>query len=357
MKKNRLLIALFTLTFILSACSNNEQTSVSVSVSSESNEEQTEVKEETALVSEKFKSSLTNTENDKDISKVRPLAIMFENTSDALPHYGLAHAGVVYEAVVEGAITRYMGVFDDYEDIERLGNVRSARPYFIYLAKEYDAVFISHGHSEDALSLLNSKIVDSYNGMFEITGFFRSTDKKAPHNSYLETNSLKEGLVKKNIDITFDKPKEYFNFSEGLNELSQGETAKYIKLYYVTNHPSFVYDENSATYKRYAFGDLEKDALSLEGISFTNLIFQDVNSRVLDSEGHMGIDLVGKGTGKFFTNGKVVDITWEKSSNTAKTKYYMQDGSEIALNAGKTYIALIENSGKDNNEILEKYEQ
>ena len=41
--------------------------------------------------------------------------------------------GVVYEAPVEGDITRLMGIFEDYKDLERIGSVRSCRDYISFM--------------------------------------------------------------------------------------------------------------------------------------------------------------------------------------------------------------------------------
>ena len=51
----------------------------------------------------------------------------------------------------------------------------------------------------------------------------------------------------------------------------------------------------------------------------------------------------GTGAGLFITNGKVVQVTWKKDSEiSGPTKYYYEDGMEIVLNQGKTYICQVE---------------
>src|SRR3989344_1632572 len=68
--------------------------------------------------------------------KVRPIAVMIENHPEARPQSGLSFADVVYEAVAEGGITRFMGVFY-CQDAGIVGPVRSARTYYLDFISEY----------------------------------------------------------------------------------------------------------------------------------------------------------------------------------------------------------------------------
>ena len=59
--------------------------------------------------------------------KRRPLAVTIENHTEARPQSGLSAADVVYEAVAEGGITRFMAVYlCNLSDVQ-VGPVRSAR--------------------------------------------------------------------------------------------------------------------------------------------------------------------------------------------------------------------------------------
>ena len=84
-------------------------------------------------------SYLTGKQVPASYGRKRPLAIMLENTPDALPQFGIENADVVYEAMVEGSITRLMGIFENYQDVDRIGTVRSCRPYYVYFAREFNA--------------------------------------------------------------------------------------------------------------------------------------------------------------------------------------------------------------------------
>lgn len=152
------------------------------------------------------RSLLTGEWIDASLVRNRPIAIMMEDTKAALPLYGLNSAGVVYEAPVEGGITRLVAIMENYGDLERIGNVRSCRPYYVYIASEYDAVYVHYGQSVQGLEVLNTGIVDNLSGLdgsVESTVFFRTSDRKSPHNAYASGQGIIAGIAKKGYDTTY----------------------------------------------------------------------------------------------------------------------------------------------------------
>ena len=125
----------------------------------------------------------------------RPIAIMMSNDKEARPQYGINRAGVVYEAPVEANMNRYMAVIEDYDDLDRIGSVRSCRTYYTYFAREFDAIYAHYGQSTFAKPYL--KNVDNINGLDAIggTAYYRSKDKRSPHNAYTSGERLKNPLI------------------------------------------------------------------------------------------------------------------------------------------------------------------
>ena len=72
------------------------------------------------------KSYLTGENVPESIGRRRPVAVMMGNNSVGAPQSGIGHAGVVYEAPVEGNITRLMGILEDYDELERIGSFAAA---------------------------------------------------------------------------------------------------------------------------------------------------------------------------------------------------------------------------------------
>ena len=93
----------------------------------------------------KIQSYLTGEWTDVAQAKRRPIAVMIPNNAPALPQYGLSRAGIIYEAPVEGRITRLMGVFENFDDLDRIGPVRSSRDYYVYQAMGYEAIYCNWG--------------------------------------------------------------------------------------------------------------------------------------------------------------------------------------------------------------------
>jgi hypothetical protein len=258
---------------------------------------------------------------------------------------------------VEGGITRLMAIYQDYADMEKVGNVRSCRLYYIYFAKEFGAAYFHAGESKYALDVLNSSFIDNVDGITGKGGgyYYRDSSRKAPHNLYTTGAKLAEAMETYGYDTTL--PDDYtshyrFTTEEEPNLLSDGEDAAVVKLYYVDPKPWFVYNETTGLYERYEFGSAQVDGLNNTQLAVKNIILQNCASSMLDSKtGTLDINYKSGGTGKFITSGKAIDITWSRESDSSVTHYYDANGNEIVLNPGKTWVAIIQSSKADSNVI------
>lgn len=125
------------------------------------------------------KSYLTGENVPESIGRRRPVAVMMGNNSSGAPQSGIGHAGVVYEAPVEGNITRLMGILEDYDDLERIGSVRSCRDYYLFYANEFNAIYAHYGQAAYALPYLDQHVIDNLNGIkMGNLAFFRTTDQE-----------------------------------------------------------------------------------------------------------------------------------------------------------------------------------
>ena len=148
--------------------------------------------QEAADNSEVFHFPLTGLET-AEAPEQRAVAVMVNNHPNARPQSGLDKADIVYEVLAEGDITRFMAIFES-EEPETVGPVRSARDYYIELAKGYDSIFVAHGYSPEAKKMLSSGYIDELNGMhYDGTLFERVSFRKAPHNSYIDFENIERG--------------------------------------------------------------------------------------------------------------------------------------------------------------------
>ena len=300
-------------------------------------------------------SVLTGLEVTKEERNMRPYAIMTENTKDAIPQYGLNSASIIYECPVEGGITRLMAIYENLGNMEKVGNVRSCRPYYVYFAAEYDAIYTHFGESTEGADALAKKLTPEINGMSSKGGksFYRTSDRKAPHNAYTSAAGLAEGAQRLGIDTTYnaDEHKHFTFATKGKeNKLEDGASANKVSLYFFNNKPYFTYDASTGLYVRHQFGNDHIDKVDGKTITVKNIILENVSSAKFSADkGTLNLGVVGSGTGKFITNGKVIDITWKKDSDKAVTHYYDKSGKEIVLNPGKTWISVIENNYAEKN--------
>lgn len=278
------------------------------------------------------------------ISKVerRPVAVMFDNHPNARWQAGLSQAEIVYEFFVEYPYTRYMGIYL-VNDTEELGPIRSARPYFITTLLEYDPIYVRAGGSEEAKEYIEQLEIADIDGLTNSEdAFFRNTKvgKKSPHNLYTNMENIRNAQIGRGYSSTGDY--EGFNFYEKDTEI-QGDNGTTIEIKYNReNSTSYIYNEVDRVYERYKDGEAHIDEYYNIPIVAKNIIIQQVKTKPIDNEGRLEIDLVDSGKGIYISNGKFKDISWTKGSKDGKTMYYDEEGEEIFLNKGITWIQIID---------------
>jgi hypothetical protein len=295
---------------------------------------------------------------DEELYNKRPVAVMTENTKMAIPQYGLSSADIIYECPVEGGITRLMAIYQDYENLEKVGNVRSCRLYYIYFAKEFSAAYFHAGESKYALDVLNSSFIDNVDGITGKGGtyYYRDSSKNAPHNLYTTGENIKKAMEDYGYDTTLSEgyTSHYqFTTEDAQNLLEDGEDCAVLKMYYIDAKPWFEYNEETGLYERYEFGNAQTDGLNDTQLAVKNIILQDCAVSLKDSSnGTLDINYISTaGTGKYITNGKAVDITWSRTSDNDITRYFDASGQEIVLNPGKTWVEIVQSTSAADNVI------
>lgn len=285
----------------------------------------------------------------KDYEPKRPIAIMINNIVDAIPSSSTKKADIIYECMVEGGITRIMPIFSNYDDIEKLGSVRSARHYYINIAREYDAIYFCYGQSAPAKKILNDGKIDAVNGLTYDAGFYRDDSRVAPHNVYTTSEKIKQGIEDFGYSTEYsDTHEKVWLFNEEETDLENGTAANTVHVSFGSYmKPYFVYNEEKGTYDRYEYGGAQIDNMADEAdnvLSFENVIIQQSSYECINTKNDLQeLTQVGTGTGYYCTNGKAIPITWEKTSKKTKTYFYTEDGEELQLNPGKTWVSIIGN--------------
>lgn len=303
------------------------------------------------------KSYLTGKYVDEAISRQRPVAVMLNNIEAACPQSGIENADVLYEAPVEGGITRLMGIFENYADLDKIGSVRSARIYFVRFALGWDAIYCSVGHSKYAEDLLDSPGTDSMDGVTS-TGagvYYRTEDRKAPHNCYASAEGIAKGIEKQGFSTDYDPNYHgYFQFvNEGDTASYDGVKANKVSTGYFHNHPYFEYNAEDQLYYRFQFDKKQIDDETGNQLAFKNLILQYCDYEMYDDDKSLNININSGGKAQYISNGICTEMTWNRDRDTGITHYYLADGAEVKLNTGKTYVGIILNPNADRVEITE----
>ena len=295
-------------------------------------------------------------------SKTRPIAVMINNNHVAWPHAGLNDAYLAYEILAEGGITRIMALFKD-KDTEKIGSVRSARPYYLDYALENDAIYVHYGWSDKAKSDISSLGVDNINGLTDSSVFWRdsSLNKATEHTVFTSMEKINEYSKENGYDRDTDKDL-LLNYSVDEIDLSKREDAikadtVFMKYSYYTT-TSYEYDSEKKVYKRYMSDTPHVDAVTGDQYTFKNIIITPIETHTYDSYGRLELDNIGSGEGYFITLGYAIPITWSKDSRSSQTVYKNMDGEEIKVNDGNTFIQItppsedikIEGKQEENNE-------
>lgn len=309
-------------------------------------EEATEEEPEDTILEGQAINTLSGLLISEEAANRRPTGIMINNHSLAMPQSGIAQADIIYETVVEGGITRLFALFRDF-DAEKIGPVRSARHYYLDFAFDHDAIYNHYGKSTYAkkkFSEWNAPNIDGLSGL-DAMMTFQDKSRRRPHSTYTSFDRLMKTWEA--VGYRRESKEDFeakFKFGDEEIELANGEEATYIDLDYSTYKvkPWFEYNGDDKLYYRFQFGKKHIDRETGGQLKFKNIVIQLANIWVIkgDKYGCLDMTLVTSGDGYYMTNGKVVKITWKKDSHYDPTKYYDENGEEIILNKGKTWVSV-----------------
>lgn len=309
----------------------------------------------------KVHSYLTGTEVDASIGNRRPIAVMIPNNSAALPQYGISKASVIYEACVEGRITRLMGIFEDFDELDHIGPVRSSRDYYVYTALEYDALYCHWGLAVPYVAdLLNSEGVDNISqankGVETPTPIAFERISRPGYatefTGYLFIDKLKKGVEQRGYSWDYEDtfvPKFTFAADQVTADYADAPDAKEIypgesgdKGGYGGVKAYFEYNESDGLYYRFQYGKKQVDDLNGSQLAVRNVVFQYCHGEVRDSHDYLAFGVHGEGDCIVFTNGKMVKGRWYRyDGDDSPAKYYDEAGNEIIFNQGKTWVCNI----------------
>lgn len=280
-------------------------------------------------------SRLTGVEVPIELDKVPVTGVMIENSPDARPQSGLKDAGVVFEAIAEGGITRFLALFQT-DQPDYIGPVRSARPYYLDFLVPFDAPLAHAGGSGQALAEISQQGIKDLEYGVNSGAYHRVNSRYAPHNLYTSRAEL--------LDLQRAKgwgTSEFTGFVRKAEQPAATPTKTSIdfKLSGYLYDPHFEYDPVAHNYKRFEAG---QPHVNEKG---GGQITPKVVIAVVMPHHYEGIysvyGTIGSGKAYVFQDGTVTEGIWEKADRKSQIKFGDANGAPLGLNPGQTWITLV----------------
>ncbi len=268
--------------------------------------------------------------------------VMIDNHAEAQPQSGIDEAFLVIEAPVEAGISRYLAFFTEEQDVEKIGPVRSARPYYLDWNNELDAMYAHVGGSPEALDLIAS------GGTFDLneywwggTYFWRQSSRFAPHNTYTSTQLMREYLQERMESEKAPEPIygtwKFKGPSTSVPEAPVDVEIEFWAPYYTVQ---WEFDVELGRYKR---SQHNKADVTTGGnrIMADNVAVVVTDVKVIDGAGRRAIETIGEGVAYVLQDGRVIEGVWKKLSVSKRLRFYTSDDEEIEMNSGVTWIEIV----------------
>lgn len=285
----------------------------------------------------KIYSPLSGKEVSEADSKRPVTAVIIENSPESRPQSGLKESGVVFEAIAEGGITRFLVLYQE-DQPQLIGPVRSLRPYYVDWLAAFDPSVAHVGGSLNALNEIRSgryKDIDQFSN----TGtYWRATDRYAPHNVYTNFEKLNQANQEKGYQSsTFTG----FPRKDDSEVPTANATAISVPISSPLYNSSYTYDAASNSYMRAQGGaahtDREKGAINPKVV----IVMEAAMNMAMEDGYREQIQTIGSGKVTIFQDGVATTGTWSKKDQKSQIKFTDQSGADIPLNRGQTWITVI----------------
>jgi Protein of unknown function (DUF3048) N-terminal domain/Protein of unknown function (DUF3048) C-terminal domain len=274
--------------------------------------------------------------------------VMIDNHPNAYPQTGLDHAAVVFEALAEFGVTRFMAVFapDITTDAPQIGPVRSTRLYFAQWAMGFHGLYAHAGGSPQGLELVES--TDQLINLDALHGdssayFARSSDRDPPHNLYTSSADLIRAAKDRGV-ADFAYPEVGFLFKSDAPAAQRPLSQRFSYFFiYPQDEAGWTYDSKTNGYFRLRRGKPARDAATDAQLWTKNVVLIEVRESKIadDPKGRIDQTVVGSGHARLFIDGVEREMTWRKEAQAASLSFYDISGDEVRLNAGPIWIAAL----------------
>lgn len=388
LKKLISLVLSASMLLALSACSNKETNETTVASTTQATTEATTTTvetEETTVETEpeiEIVNGLYDPSNplavnpvsglqDMDPANVgnRSVAIVINNHYEAQPQRGVSQADAIYEYETEGGQTRLLIVFADVNKVPEVGSLRSARILSTDLAAGNNSIFIHYGRNArvpDHIAAWGIDHVDGNNcsagpyssangevllpnGLFFWRDSVWKSYRALEHTAVSNGSYIAAAIEHFDINLEGESPLLFNYVAEQSKDLASGVDCTSLNVWFSqTNDDAlFTYDAESGLYYKSQYGGNKQiDETTGDQIAVTNVIvcFAEIHGH---GDGTIDAYLENGGTGYYVSNGKLINITWTKPTPLDQIKIFNDNGEEVQVNRGKSYICIVDNDYTD----------
>lgn len=272
-------------------------------------------------------------------------AVMVDNFPESRPVANLSQASLVWEAPVEAGLTRLLAVYPLNVDLQRVGPVRSARPYFLDWAKELNALYLHVGGSDEALKQIKEKDIFDLNEFYRGWYFWRDRARARPYNVYTSSESVNKAFEKESVSQNFIfKDLASWIYRPANSEAKiYGRFGKGLLIDFGPMKVEWKYNWEKNAYEKYEDGVLQKDE-SGAVIAVKNVALQITSIEILDEVGRRQIKTIGSGKAIVLTYGLAIEGVWQKKDAASRTRFFGPDTKEVVFDPGITWIEVIGNT-------------
>lgn len=287
-------------------------------------------------------SPLTGVKVTKEQSELPVIGVMIENSPDARPQSGLHKAGVVFEAIAEGGITRFLTLYQE-DQPDYIGPIRSVRPYYVDWLQGFDASIAHVGGSAEALQKIRNEGVKDLDQFSNPGPYNRVRNRYAPHNMYSSLPQLLDLAKQKGFTTA-----KFTGFPRKAEAPSKTPTATQIQVRISGRNydTSYTYDASTNTYKRSLAGNPHTDERSKTQIAPKVVVALVMKYSIHPDGIHSVYNTIGSGTAYIFQDGVVTQATWEKTSSKAQITFVDANKNVVKLNPGQTWLTATSETGK-----------
>jgi len=291
---------------------------------------------------------LVTQEEYDSIMQYLPMAVMVENLTTVRPVSGLSRADLVYEAIVEGGITRYMVVFHS-KDVDEILPVRSSRAYFLDWMKPLDATYMHIGGAVSSNPLANAlpriaqEGIKTYGNIYG--AWWRRTDRVAPHNAFTSTQRMKDA---QNAQGWARKPEiPMWQYKDDVTSEEIPDASKTIDIIWGNRGANgysvrWVYNPIDNNYIYEVGGVRQTDPVTNDDLTAKNVIVQfEKVSPANDGTPRVVYETAGTGRALVFRDGTVDEGTWRKADSSTRDRYFDAESHEIRFNRGRTWVVVV----------------